>query len=225
MIDIKNVTKEYKREGNSFQAVKNVNLFVEKGDYISIVGRSGSGKSTLLNIMTGFLKPDFGQVVINTEDIFKKDDKEISFFRNRKINYIPQGNTILSNLTVVENVALPFFISKNEGSGFEKAHYILDKLGLEYLSEQYPKALSGGEIKRVLIARAIVNNPEILIADEPTGSLDIKSSKEVMEIFSKINTEGTTVVMVTHEQDTLKYSKKVYTMIDGELFSGNKLTV
>ena len=121
MIDIKNVTKEYKREGNSFQAVKNVNLFVEKGDYISIVGRSGSGKSTLLNIMTGFLKPDFGQVVINTEDIFKKDDKEISFFRNRKIGYIPQGNTILSNLTVVENVALPFFISKNEGSGFEKA--------------------------------------------------------------------------------------------------------
>ena len=223
MLEIKNISKSYSRQGKDFFAVKDVNLNISDGDFIHIIGRSGSGKSTFLNIVAGLLSVDKGSLSLDGTNYMELSDEEKSEFRNKNIGFIPQSPALLSYLNVLENIRLPYDMYEKEGDSEGKARYFLNELGLEHLAKSYPKELSGGELRRIIIARALMTEPKILIADEPTSDLDIEATKEVMELLKKINEKGTTVLVVTHELDTLKYGKKVYTMSEGILEDGKKL--
>ena len=223
MLEIKNISKTYNRQGKDFFAVKDVNLNISDGDFIHIIGRSGSGKSTFLNIVAGLLSADKGSLSLDGTNYMELSDEEKSEFRNKNIGFIPQSPALLSYLNVLENIRLPYDMYEKEGDSEGKARYFLNELGLEHLAKSYPKELSGGELRRIIIARALMTEPKILIADEPTSDLDIEATKEVMDLLKKINEKGTTVLVVTHELDTLKYGKKVYTMSEGILEDGKKL--
>lgn len=223
MLEIKNISKSYSRQGKDFFAVKDVNLNISDGDFIHIIGRSGSGKSTFLNIVAGLLSADKGSLSLDGTNYMELSDEEKSEFRNKNIGFIPQSPALLSYLNVLENIRLPYDMYEKDGDSEGKARYFLNELGLEHLAKSYPKELSGGELRRIIIARALMTEPKILIADEPTSDLDIEATKEVMELLKKINEKGTTVLVVTHELDTLKYGKKVYTMSEGILEDGKKL--
>ena len=223
MLEIKNISKSYNRQGKDFFAVKDVNLNISDGDFIHIIGRSGSGKSTFLNIVAGLLSADKGSLSLDGTNYMELHDEEKSEFRNKNIGFIPQSPALLSYLNVLENIRLPYDMYEKEGDSEGKARYFLNELGLEHLAKSYPKELSGGELRRIIIARALMTEPKILIADEPTSDLDIEATKEVMDLLKKINEKGTTVLVVTHELDTLKYGKKVYTMSEGILEDGKKL--
>ncbi len=225
LLKLEQLTRNYNRNGREFSAVSNVDFTLNDGDFVSIIGRSGSGKTTLLNTICGLVSPTSGKVLLDDEDLYLKKEDEISIIRNTKIGYIPQQSTLLGNLSVLENICLPFFLYPREGDPLGKAQLYLQKLGIENIRDSYPKHLSGGEKKRVLIARAMLNDPQIIIADEPTSDLDVESTKEVMNIFKELNEEGTTLLLVTHEIDTVSYAKDVYTMIDGELKKGNLIMV
>lgn len=223
MLEIKNISKSYNRQGKDFFAVKDVNLNISDGDFIHIIGRSGSGKSTFLNIVAGLLSADKGSLSLDRTNYMELPDEEKSKFRNKNIGFIPQSPALLSYLNVLENIRLPYDMYEKDGDSEGKARYFLNELGLEHLAKSYPKELSGGELRRIIIARALMTEPKILIADEPTSDLDIEATKEVMDLLKKINEKGTTVLVVTHELDTLKYGKKVYTMSEGILEDGKKL--
>ena len=223
MLEIKNISKSYNRQGKDFFAVKDVNLNISDGDFIHIIGRSGSGKSTFLNIVAGLLSADKGSLSLDGTNYMELPYEEKSEFRNKNIGFIPQSPALLSYLNVLENIRLPYDMYEKEGDSEGKARYFLNELGLEHLAKSYPKELSGGELRRIIIARALMTEPKILIADEPTSDLDIEATKEVMDLLKKINEKGTTVLVVTHELDTLKYGKKVYTMSEGILEDGKKL--
>lgn len=223
MLEIKNISKSYNRQGKDFFAVKDVNLNISDGDFIHIIGRSGSGKSTFLNIVAGLLSADKGSLSLDGTNYMELSDEEKSEFRNKNIGFIPQSPALLSYLNVLENIRLPYDMYEKEGDSEGKARYFLNELGLEHLAKSYPKELSGGELRRIIIARALMTEPKILIADEPTSDLDIEATKEVMDLLKKINEKGTTVLVVTHELDILKYGKKVYTMSEGILEDGKKL--
>jgi putative ABC transport system ATP-binding protein len=217
LLEYKDLSKEYRRGGRGFTAVNRVNLSVEPGDFISITGRSGSGKTTLLNMGVGLLKPTRGTVLFEGNDIYGLGDKDISFLRNEKIGYVPQGQSLLSNFTVLDNVCIPWFLFKRDGDPEGRAFILLEKVGISHLGASYPRELSGGELRRVSIARALINGPRLLIADEPTGDLDAQTTAEIMGLFSRIAEEGTAVLMVTHELDTLHYGNKTYVMDAGNL--------
>ena len=223
MLEIKNISKSYNRQGKDFFAVKDVNLNISDGDFIHIIGRSGSGKSTFLNIVAGLLSADKGSLSLDGTNYMELPDEEKSKFRNKNIGFIPQSPALLGYLNILENIRLPYDMYEKEGDSEGKARYFLNELGLEHLAKSYPKELSGGEIRRIIIARALMTDPKILIADEPTSDLDIEATKEVMDLLKKINEKGTTVLIVTHELDTLKYGKKVYTMSEGVLTEGRNL--
>ncbi|MDO5695537.1 MAG: ABC transporter ATP-binding protein [Eubacteriales bacterium] len=223
ILDLNNVTKEYVRGGKTFRAVDEVCLQIDAGDFVHIIGRSGSGKSTLLNMVSGLLTPTGGSIRLAGEEITEKKDAEMSKFRNFNIGFVPQGADLLYNLNVFDNISLPYFLYKREGDPMGRAAYLIEMLGLEDMRDAYPAELSGGELRRVLIARGLMNDPKILIADEPTADLDIENTEAVMEIFQKINRDGTTLLIVTHELDTLAYGKTVYTMSAGRLTEGTHL--
>ena len=223
MLEIKNISKSYNRQGKDFFAVKDVNLNISDGDFIHIIGRSGSGKSTLLNIVAGLLSADKGTLSLDGTNYLELNDEEKSKFRNKNIGFIPQSPALLGYLNILENIRLSYDMYEKDGDSEGKARYFLSELGLEHLAKSYPKELSGGELRRIIIARALMTEPRILIADEPTSDLDIEATKEVMDLLKKINEKGTTVLVVTHELDTLKYGKKVYTMSEGILEDGKKL--
>ncbi len=226
LLEIKAVTKEYNRGRGKFNAVDSVSLSVEKGDYINIIGRSGSGKTTLLNLISGMVSLSSGDVLIEGNSISSKSDEELSMIRNEKIGYIPQGMSALPNLNVIDNIVLPFFLYKREGDPYGRARKLLQLLNIRDLEYAYPNELSGGENRRVLIARSLINQPSILMADEATADLDVLNTKEVMEMFKKINEEeGVALILVSHELDLLNYGKKIYTMKDGVMTEGNQLTV
>lgn len=217
LLELQELTKEYRRGGRAFNAVNHASLSVAPGDFISIIGRSGSGKSTLLNMSAGLIKPTQGTVFFDGKDIYQLNDKAISLFRNEKIGYVPQGQSLLSNFTVLENVCIPWFLFKREGEPVEYALALLEKTGISHLAASYPKELSGGEMRRVAIARSLMNNPPLLIADEPTSDLDAETTVEIMKLLSVIAREGTAVLIVTHELDTLSYGNKTYSMNGGNL--------
>ncbi|QOW62100.1 ABC transporter ATP-binding protein [Treponema pedis] len=224
MLKLEQLKKTYLR-GKEFNAIDGVNLTVNKGEFISIIGKSGSGKTTLLNLISGVLIPSSGKIFIEGKEVSRLSDTEKSFLRNDIIGFIPQTSVTLSALTVIENICLPFYLNKRNGNVMERAEYLLNKFGIEHLKNVYPKELSGGELRRAAIARALVNSPKIILADEPTSDLDIENTKEVLKILQAINKENnTTIILVTHELLALKYSKNVYTMIDGKLIEGNALT-
>jgi putative ABC transport system ATP-binding protein len=222
LLQLNELTKEYKRGGRSFNAVDRANLSVEAGDFISIIGRSGSGKSTLLNMSAGLIKPTQGTVFFNGNDIYQWNDAEISLFRNERIGYVPQGMSLLANFAVLENVCMPWFLFKREtmpGEPLpeERALTLLEKTGIAHLAASYPKELSGGVMRRVAIARSLIDKPVLLIADEPTSDLDAETTVEIMRLLNSIAKEGTAVLIVTHELDTLSYGDKTYVMNAGIL--------
>ena len=225
VLQITNLCKEYTRGGIPFKAVNNVSLSINTGDFINIIGRSGSGKSTLLNMTAGMLTPTSGSIELDGENFSEKNDSELSKIRNEKIGFIPQGASALPNFTVMENILLPFYLWAHGGDGEGFAYILLERLGISHLANSYPSELSGGELRRVLIARALINNPKIIIADEPTSDLDIDSTKNIMEIFVNLNKEGITFLIVSHDFDTLKYGNRIYTMNDGVLTKGNAFIV
>lgn len=214
---VNKLTKEYERGETTFCAVKDVNLLVEPGDFIQIIGRSGSGKSTLLNLIAGLLKPTSGSVFIDDKNIVHMKDKEASRYRNSKIGYIPQGQSTLANLSVLDNVRLPHDLFKRNEEVTKQVQTLLNETGISYLANSYPKQLSGGELKRIGIARALMNQPNYIIADEPTSDLDYQTTKEIMKLLKEITKSKTAVIMVTHELDVLEYGDCTYVMNAGKL--------
>ena len=222
LLELREVSKEYRRGGRAFNAVNGASLSVESGDFISVTGRSGSGKTTLLNMSAGLLKPTRGTVFFNGNDIFRLNDRAISLIRNEAIGYVPQGQSLLSNFTVLENVLVPWFLFKHEAppgtpTPEERAFALLEKTGIGHLAASYPKELSGGEMRRAAIARSLVNGPRLLIADEPTGDLDAETTADIMKLLRAIANGGTAVLIVTHEVDTLSYGDKTYSMNNGTM--------
>jgi putative ABC transport system ATP-binding protein len=217
LLEVRELTKEYKRSNALFPAVDKVNLSVARDDFVSIIGRSGSGKSTLLNLIAGLLRPTAGSISVDGQDVLSLDDRGISRYRNATIGYVPQGQSALANLTVLDNVQLPFYLFKRDGSALARAQSLLEEVGISHLAEAYPKQLSGGELRRVSIARALINRPAILIADEPTSDLDTQTTAEIMQLFAQISKQGTAVLLVTHELDTVSYGDSVYRMEAGRL--------
>ena len=216
-LEAKKLVKEYKRRGVSFRAVDDIDFSIDTGDFVMIEGESGSGKTTFLNLLTGLTEPTSGNVLISGKPLKDIGDKELSKIRNQKIKYIPQGESLLSALTVRENILFPYTVGGLEKPSPERLLEVSDKLGITDLLDEYPSELSGGEMRRATIARAVINKPSLIIADEPTGSLDSANTSRVMEIFKNIASEGTAVIVVTHQKETLGYASKVYGMEQGSL--------
>ena len=217
IIETENLSKSFKRGSNTLFAVKNVNFTLKEGDFVNIIGRSGSGKSTFLNLLSGLLKPTEGKILAKGKNISDFSDREISKYRNEIIGFVPQSLGTLPNLNVLENVSLPYYLFKRDESAYEKAAMLLDLMGILHLKDDFAKNLSGGELKRVLIARSMINSPELLILDEPTSDLDKNTTMEIMDLLKKINSKGTALIIVTHELDILKYGNTLYQMEDGSL--------
>ena len=217
IIKAENLSKSFKRGSNTLFAVKNVNFTLNEGDFVNIIGRSGSGKSTFLNLLSGLLKPTEGKIFAKGKDMSDFSDREISKYRNEVIGFVPQSLGTLPNLNVLENVSLPYYLFKRDESAYEKAAMLLDLMGILHLKDDFAKNLSGGELKRVLIARSMINSPELLILDEPTSDLDKNTTMEIMDLLKKINSKGTALIIVTHELDILKYGNTLCQMEDGSL--------
>ena len=216
-LEVKDIKKDYKRGDRTFSAVKDVNLTVGSGDFISIAGHSGSGKSTLLNLIAGLLVPTSGEILIDGENAANASDEKASKLRNTLIAHVPQGQSLLSNLTVFDNVRLPFYLSNRDGDPSDEVKKLLEDLGIGHLSDSYPSSLSGGGARRVAIARALINKPSLLLADEPTSDLDSENTDEIISLFKRIAKEGTAVIMVTHDLRTVKAADRSYTMENGVL--------
>lgn len=214
---VSDLTKEYVRGKTPFKAVNEVDFSIEAGGFITIIGRSGSGKSTFLNLIAGLLKPTDGSIEIDGKNIVNLTDKEVSLYRNSQIGYVPQGQSTIASLSVLDNVRLPYYLFKREKDITELALDLLEKTGISHLKDSYPKQLSGGELKRIGIARALINSPDYIILDEPTSDLDTQTTKEIMELLRKIANAKTAVIMVTHELDVLDYGDDTYVMDAGVL--------
>ena len=217
-----NLKKYYKMDNYTVKAVDNINLNINNHEFIAIVGSSGSGKSTLLNLLGGLDKPTSGKVFINNIDITSIDEDEMAIFRRRNIGFIFQNYNLISNLTVLENIILPIELDGNE-IPYDFINEILHVLKLEDKKNVYPNKLSGGQQQRVAIARALATRPSIILADEPTGNLDPKTSEEIMKLLEEINQRGTTVLVVTHNKEIVNSMKKrVLTMHNGVIISDEK---
>lgn len=217
LINVNNLSKSFRRGERDFFAIDNVSFDVNEKDFINIIGKSGSGKTTLLTLLSAIIEPTSGDIFVEGKNLSKMDDEEKSGYRNEFIGYVPQSLGTLPTLNVLDNVRLPHFFKKREGNGVERARMLLDMCGILDLENDFCKNLSGGELKRVLIARALMNEPKILIADEPTSDLDSKTTIEIMNMLKEINEKGTTIIIVTHDNDLLKYGSRLLEMTDGKL--------
>lgn len=217
LINVNNLSKSFRRGERDFFAIDNVSFDVNEKDFINIIGKSGSGKTTLLTLLSAIIEPTSGDIFVEGKNLSKMDDEEKSGYRNEFIGYVPQSLGTLATLNVLDNVRLPYFFKKREGNGVERARMLLDMCGILDLENDFCKNLSGGELKRVLIARALMNEPKILIADEPTSDLDSKTTIEIMNMLKEINEKGTTIIIVTHDNDLLKYGSRLLEMTDGKL--------
>lgn len=216
MIKVENLYKYYPMGKEKYPALKNINLSINKGEFVAIIGPSGSGKSTLLNIIGGLDRPSEGKVYVDGEDIFKLNDARISKYRNEKIGFVFQFFYLEPTYTVLENVMLPLIFSKSNSREL-KAKEAIEKVGLTHKIGNKGNELSGGERQRVAIARAIVNNPSLLLCDEPTGNLDSKTGISIMNLLKALNKEGKTIVLVTHNLEYLSFVDRVIKIKDGEL--------
>ena len=218
LLDVKNLRKDYQRGSQHFSAVNNVSFSMAQTDFISIMGKSGSGKTTLLNMIAGLLTPTQGKITINGTNLFELDDKQVSAFRNQNIGYIPQGSSLLPNLTALENIRLPFYLTKRENqSSLNYARDLLEKAKIGYLKDTYPANMSGGEMRRIAILRALICRPQLVIADEPTSDLDEESSAQIMALLTEIHQQGTGLLIVTHDNDVANYSQRTLKMSSGRL--------
>jgi len=216
IIHLEGIRKSYFMGKQVLEVLKGVSLDIFKNEYVALMGPSGSGKSTLMNIIGCLDTPTAGKYVLNDKDVSEMEDNALADIRNKEIGFVFQQFNLLPRLTALENVALPLIyagLSKKQRT--EKAKHVLDLVNLTDRSHHKPNELSGGQSQRVAIARALVNDPAIILADEPTGNLDTKTSYEIMDIFEKINSAGNTVVLVTHEEDIAHRAKRVIRLRDG----------
>lgn len=221
LIEIKNICKSFGNSDNKTEVLKNVSLSINKGEFIALMGASGSGKSTLLYLLGGLDSPDSGEILINGKNISKMKDKEISVLRRRKIGFVFQFFNLVQNLSVEDNILLPLTMDgKSPKKYSEKLSKILEITGLSSKRKFFPPQLSGGQQQRTAIARTVLSEPEIILADEPTGNLDSNTGREIMELFSRINKEkGITVLMVTHSDECAAYADRIITLSDGKILS------
>ncbi|MHB8058336.1 MAG: ABC transporter ATP-binding protein [Desulfuromonadaceae bacterium] len=218
LIKIKNVKKQYASGNDVVEALRGVDISIEAGEFITIMGQSGSGKSTLLSVLGGMNHPSSGEVEMAGVDIYQLPGEKLADFRAQNLGFVFQSFHLIQYLTAIENVMLPLAIVKmSTKSKTASARQALERVGLGNKLDRLPNQLSGGEQERVAIARAIVNNPHILLADEPTGNLDSKTSEEVMALFRELNDSGQTVVMVTHNPENGKYADRTINLKDGRV--------
>lgn len=223
VVELQEITKTYTLGSNNIDALKSVSFSIEKGDFLTIMGASGSGKSTLLNLIGCLDTPTKGVVKINGVDISKLNDEQLTAIRRSSIGFIFQHFNLIPTLTALENIELPMVFSKiPELTREKRALSLLEQvnLDLKYAAHK-PYELSGGQQQRVAIARALANSPSLLLADEPTGNLDTKTGREIMELLNYLNLNGTTVVVVTHDPTLLNYSNRNIRLIDGEISNEN----
>ncbi|SDA27452.1 putative ABC transport system ATP-binding protein [Ruminococcus sp. YE71] len=223
ILELRNVDKAYYIDKTPVPVLKNINFSVSDGEYVAIMGPSGSGKSTMMNIIGCLDKQTAGMFIFDGEDIAKCRDKQLSNIRNRKIGFVFQNFNLLPRQSALENVELPLlYAGVRKSERRKRAKIALERVGLEDRMYHKPTQLSGGQKQRVAIARAIVNKPRLLLADEPTGALDTKSGEQVMGLFSELNAEGVTVVMITHAPEIAERAKRIVYIRDGELFTGEE---
>lgn len=218
MIEVKDIVKIYQMGDIQLTALSNVSLKIERGEFTAVMGPSGSGKSTFMNILGCLDKMNSGKYTLNNRDVSGLTDNELAYVRNKELGFVFQSFNLIPRMTLLENVELPMVYAGVPGKERrEKAMSALEKVGLQDRIKHMPNEISGGQKQRAAIARAIVNSPSVIMADEPTGNLDTKSSKEIMRIFQRLNEEGATVIMVTHEPDIAQHAKRVVRFRDGEI--------
>jgi ABC-type lipoprotein export system ATPase subunit len=222
MIQATDVTKSFTTKTGEVRAVDNVNLTVNPGEFILILGRSGSGKSTLLAMLAGLIRPTTGVIRIRGKEIENLSEDKTAEVRAKEIGFVFQFSGLIPTITALENVMLPTLFFPDGPGCRSRAVELLKKVGLSERADAYPATLSSGEMKRVAIARALINGPAILIADEPTGDLDVDTEIEIMELFRDLNREGTTIVMVTHSPDLVPYATRIFGMVRGKLVADPK---
>ena len=216
IIKLEGITKVYRTTEVETTALENVNLTIRKGEFLSIMGPSGCGKSTLLNLMGMLDLPDQGKILINETETTQMKDGEMAEFRNKMLGFVFQSFHLINSLNVLDNVELPLLYRNSTAkSRREAAEKVLEKVGLSHRMRHLPTQLSGGQCQRVALARAIVGNPQIILADEPTGNLDSKMGSEIMELLFQLNEDGTTIVMVTHDEHIAESTQRIVRFFDG----------
>lgn len=216
IISMQGINKVYRTQEVETLALENVNMEVEKGEFLSVMGPSGCGKSTMLNIMGLLDNPTNGSVFVNDINTTQMNDSQLSEFRNHTLGFIFQSFHLINSLSVIDNVELPLLYRKSSASErTNRAKEVLERVGLSHRTKHFPSQLSGGQCQRVAIARALVGNPQIILADEPTGNLDSRMGNEIMDLLFKLNEEGTTIVMVTHDEHIAKTTKRIVRFFDG----------
>lgn len=221
ILEVSNLRKVYTTRfgGAQVEALKKINFSVEEGEYVAIMGESGSGKTTLLNILAALDKPTGGEVLLNGKNIVSLKENEISSFRRDNLGFVFQDFNLLDNFSLKDNIFLPLVLQRVKPQEMEaRLKPIAKQLGIEQLLEKYPYEISGGQKQRVAVARALITNPQLILADEPTGALDSKATHDLLKLFNEINDQGQTILMVTHSTKAASHAKRVLFIKDGEVF-------
>ncbi len=222
IINIKGITRDFPLGNETVYVLKGIDLLINKGEYVALMGPSGSGKSTLMNILGCLDTPTSGSYILNGKDVSKMEDDELAEIRNKEIGFVFQTFNLMPRTTALDNVALPMiYAGHNKESRDKRATTVLTQVGLADRMDHKPNQLSGGQRQRVAVARALVNHPSIILADEPTGNLDSKTSVEIMNLFDEIHANGNTVILVTHEEDIARHAHRIIRLKDGMIENDN----
>ena len=223
VIEIQGLYKDYDTPAGVFPVLKDVNLIIDEGDYVAIMGPSGSGKSTFMNILGCLDRPTKGEYKLDNQSVKSLNGNELAKLRNKTIGFVFQGFNLLSRSSLLDNVSLPLvYASDTKSARDEKSKKLLEKVGLGHYLHSKPNQISGGQQQRVAIARALVNKPRIILADEPTGNLDSKTSEEIMALFDSLNKEGITIIIVTHETDIAEHASRQVRFLDGKIVEDSR---